>query len=260
MTIFERIFEGEIMSFRPTEECRELVTLGLEVVEQTFGEDPDRCSPAEFRNALNNARKQLTEPRYRTLAARCLQSVGFQQPDLLLDQVRLRAVSPGLERVAAAAPVYYCHRDTWYGNPKCQVNAWLPLHAVNGHNSFQFFPEHFSKPVGNDSQLFRAADFQRQGGFGRVSDQPSESIYPRALQQPLGPAVPVQLEAAQLLLFSAAHLHQTLVNTTERTRFSLDFRFYRQAHLEAGLGAPDPDNHSEGLLTEGYLSLPELGL
>lgn len=258
MTIFERIFQGELLTFRATEGCQELARAGREVVAQHFGPDPDRCSAGEFREALNRARQVLAGPIYRRLALRCLQSVGLQESDLLLDQVRLRAVSPGLETVAAAAPVFYCHRDTWYGNPKCQVNAWIPLQAVDADNSFQFFPHHFQQPIANDSHLFKASDFERQGGFGRVTEQPAESVYPRALQQPQGTAVSVRLQAAQLLLFSAAHLHQTLVNKTERTRLSLDFRFYRPSHVESGAGAPDPDNRSTGLLTDGYLSAQEI--
>ena len=110
----------------------------------------------------------------------------------------------------------------------------------------------FHRPIKNDSHLFLAADFENQGGFGRVSAQGSDSHYPRALEIPGAPVREVEMAAGEMLFFSAAHLHQTSVNLTDRPRFSLDFRFFRRGHLENGVGAPDPDNHSRGLSLSSF--------
>ena len=165
-----------------------------------------------------------------------------------MDKLRLRAITPGLETVEQAAPVFYAHRDTWYGNPPCQINLWLPLQEVDSRNSFRFYLNYFESPIANDSERFKARDFRGFGSLQPVGTQ----VYPRTLENPVGELYDVTMEKGEVLLFSAAHLHQTLPNRTNRARFSLDFRFYLEEHLETGRGAPDPDNRSVGLMTGEY--------
>ncbi len=244
--LYGDIFRGELI-FRPAFlESRSLVEAAREVVRACFGESPELLSADLFRERLNEAREEVASPRFSRLAACCLAALGLTAKDLNLDTVRLRAVTPGLEDIESAAPVFYGHRDTWYGNPACQVNAWLPLQRVDRRNSFRFYLDHFEAPIANDSEGFVAQVFERERGFGRL-DANRSSVYPRALVPPGGQTYEVEMERADVLLFSAAHLHQTLVNRSSKVRFSLDFRFFRERHLEAEVGAPDRDNRSQGL-------------
>jgi hypothetical protein len=249
--LFQKLFRGELIQQTSSPASRKLVKAVQEVVTRCFGDSPESLSSESFRQSLQTARGQVSGPEFCELACASLPVLGFSSQDLQVDVVRLRAVSPGLETVEAAAPVFYAHRDTWYGNPKCQINVWLPLHRVDGDNSFRFFTDHFDRPIDNDSWDFVADSFKAEGGFGRVSEQP-ESVYPRALSLPQGSSWDVEMEEADLLLFSAAHLHQTQVNQTDRIRFSVDFRFFKTEHLTTGKGAPDPDNSSRGLCLESY--------
>ena len=245
----DELFQGKLLCHKPA--YSELFLEARAVVEKCFGSEPESLSPERFQEALRLARGTVSETRFQDLA---WAAVGWNAEGVLMDAVRLRAVSPGLERVPAAAAVFYCHRDTWYGNPKCQVNGWLPLHDVNGENSFRFFLDYFHKPIENDSERFVAADFAGEGGFGRVAGG-EMSTYPRALVEPQGAQRDIEQSGGDLLLFSAAHLHQTQVNRTNKVRFSLDFRFFYQEDLENGVGAPDPDNRSQGLGLESYRAL-----
>lgn len=220
-----------------------------QLVGESFGEHPESLKPKEFRQALERARLSLQEPLFRNIALQLLQDLGLSTKGLRLDLVRLRAVAPGLEDIDAAAPVFYPHRDTWYGNPKCQINAWIPLQDVDQNNSFRFYLDHFETGIANDSKHFSANSFR---GFGKVA--PAERCcYPRAQTTPRGKVHDVCIKNGEVLLFSAAHLHQTLPNQTDRVRFSVDFRFFYQHHLTTEAGAPDPDNQSRGLCIEGYL-------
>ncbi|MCA9779739.1 MAG: hypothetical protein KC800_23585, partial [Candidatus Eremiobacteraeota bacterium] len=129
-----------------------------------------------------------------------------------------------------------------------QINLWLPLHEVDSRNSFRFYLDYFDRSIANDSERFAAQDFR---GFGNLQP-PGAQVYPRALDLPTGTVHDVKMKEGEVLLFSAAHLHQTLANRTQKVRFSLDFRFYLEEHLKAGRGALDPDNRSVGLMTEDY--------
>lgn len=212
-------------------------------------------SPLAFREALTRARARVAGEEGRERTWLLLRQLGVEIPGLLLDSLRLRAISPGLENVPEAAPAFYVHRDTWYGNPKSQINCWLPLVDVDERNSFCFFLDDFERPVANDSETFEVAHFERRGGFGRTVADPASS-YPRALETSDSRVWSVVLPADGLLFFSAAHLHGPLPNKTDAVRFSLDFRFVRQSDLEAGRGALDPDNRSWGCVSGTYHRCP----
>lgn len=251
--MFERCFSGDLVSYPSSATRHALGDWARRLVLAHFGASPTDLSAEEFRQALTRTREAVGgDSEGRSLAIRCLAGVGVDPgEDLLLDTLRLRAVSPGLEKNPAAAPAFYAHRDTWYGNPPCQINGWMPLVEVDERNSFRFYLDAFETSVSNDSDAFDATVFQQRGGFGRTVSDPV-SAYPRALTLPDGALHDVAMPADSLLFFSAAHLHQTLPNRTSTPRFSLDFRFFRRSHLEAGRGAPDRDNRSRGLLLQSY--------
>ena len=253
--LYKRIYDGELILANLPTAGQALRGHALKLIQKQFGNEPTSLSEKAFREALDSAKKSLASDETREIARSILLEFGLESQSIRLDRVRLRAISPGLENVTAAAPVFYSHRDTWYGNPACQINVWLPLMNTGAATNFRFFLDHFTKPIKNDSAQFRAQDFQSQGGFGRV-DGPGESVYPRALEQAQGDYWDAQVADDKMLIFSASHLHQSKVNSTKDVRFSLDFRFFPNQHLELGLGAPDPDNLSQGLLIEDYTSCP----
>jgi len=53
---------------------------------------------------------------------------------------------------------------------------------------------------------------------------------------------PVMLEPGDLLCFASAHLHASVQNTTDRTRFSVEMRTVNINEVLAGYGAPNVDN------------------
>jgi hypothetical protein len=247
---FQALFDGEIPCLSPRPASRALGDWARAIVAAEFPGTQALPAPA-FREALTRARAKVAGVEGRELAAECLRDLGVPLHDILLDSVRLRAISPGLELVPEAAAAFHAHRDTWYGNPKAQVNGWLPLGPVDERNSFRFYLDDFTRAVANDSEVFDADDFQARGGFGRTSSDPV-SVYPRALKLSDSRTWDVTLEQDGLLFFSAAHLHQTLPNLTPAVRFSLDFRFLRQSDWRQGHGAPDPDNRSRGSFVDSY--------
>lgn len=245
---FHGLFSGELLTERCGQNGLTLLKRAEELVEQTLGRKPEQLDNAAFRIGLESCRAKIAEESYSNLVQGLLDEMGISRKGVMLDKLRLRAITPGLEEVEQAAPVFFAHRDTWYGNPSCQVNVWIPLQRVDSSNSFRFYLDHFEMPIANDSAGFRAQDFR---GFGSLQPVDAQT-YPRALEAPLGAVYDVTMKSGEMLIFSAAHLHQTLPNRTDRTRFSLDFRFYLAEHLESGRGAPDPDNKSVGLMTGEY--------
>ncbi|MCA9794029.1 MAG: hypothetical protein KC910_19610, partial [Candidatus Eremiobacteraeota bacterium] len=219
---------------------------------------PPRESLAGLENSaflqhLERSRRVLADDKRVLRALRALVATLHGLEETVFDPPRLRVILPRGHHLAAAAPVYFAHRDTWYANPRCQLNWWTPFHRVETHQTFVFYPEAFETPVPNDSQRFDYERWRTEVGFANSNPVP-EAVYPRALGslaqlQRKG----VEADAGDLLVFSAAHLHQTLPLEDGPPRLSIDFRTVYYPDHQAGRGAPDPDNHSRGSTLGEYL-------
>jgi hypothetical protein len=201
--------------------------------------------------AVTRARRVIVaDPTWPDHAQAMLDGIAAAPGALAIDVPRLRCVPGGGQHIPAAAPVYYAHRDTWYANPKAQINAWIPLHDVDEAVTFEIFPEAFDRAVENDSERFDLEDWEANIGFQNPS--PPVDAYPRARGSGWGPPLRFDARAGEILLFAAAHLHATRPHAREEARFSTDFRFVHLDDHHAGLGAPDPDNRSRGSTLASY--------
>src|SRR5690606_17625914 len=95
----------------------------------------------------------------------------------MFDRVRLRGVRPGAHREPAARHAFSFHRDTWFANPRAQLNWWIPLHDVEAERTFEFVPEAFGARVENDSHLFDFETWTRRVGFQNAR-APADAPYP----------------------------------------------------------------------------------
>lgn len=210
-----------------------------------------RLSEEEFFAVVGQLRKRFyTDTRFHRLVAAVLDAAGFDAGEHAFDPLRLRVVMHKGEENPNARPIYYGHRDTWYGNSQSMITWWIPLHDVVPEETFEFFPDDYLRPVHNDSEVFDFDRWVADGQERRIGWQNRESgrieRYPQLLEEPQGRVVPVACSAGDLLLFSAQHLHRTRANQTGLTRFSIDFRTVHLDDDRQGRGAPNVDNRSNG--------------
>jgi hypothetical protein len=218
-------------------------------VADELGEHPRRSPEGDFLAPLTRLRERLSQPPWRQWSRDFLSGLGIRVEEFAIDRFRLRGVAPGIHHLPAAAAAFYAHRDTWFANPQSQINLWMPLHDVDEQDSFGFYPQFFDQAVANDSDQFDYADFVRQGGF----QNPQSRLYhPRWLETNPPSDQPVQLQAGQLLLFAASHLHVTRPNVSSQIRFSVDVRLVHRQDHEHGRGAPNVDNRSRGCAVVDY--------
>jgi hypothetical protein len=257
------LYGGAVFLLPATPAARELTGAAAGLLEAEFAgvahprEAQHVLSTEEFLRRVGNVRKALAGgPRFRDLARRLLAECGFDPGENAVDVVRLRAVTHKGHESPAARPAYSAHRDTWYANPRAQVNWWLPLHDVTEEETFALYPDDFARAVANSSAAFDYDEWVRAVGWQNPRASP-DALYPSALDPP-DPrrALRFAAGAAQVLLFSGAHLHQTLPNSSGRTRFSVDFRTTHLGDHARGEGAPDADNGSRGCALKGYLHPP----
>ncbi len=253
-----RVFAGYVDVLPPTAVSTRFVQIAATHAATAFGMAVEtlprlheRHSAEEAWDRTCRAREALVaDPLAKSAAVELAESLGFVRATLALDAPRLRVVSPHAHTRPSAARAFYAHRDTWYGSPRAQVNVWVPLFDVDERDSFAIHVGAFGASVENDSETFDYATFARSGGF--QSAQLSAASYPRAMTLPTGEPLYVRARAAELVVFSPAHLHATTPNVTDRTRLSVDVRFVDLGDHKRGEGAPDVDNRSHGTAIDDY--------
>lgn len=176
---------------------------------------------------------------------------GFAPDEYLVDDLRLRCVMHNGHLNDGAAKAYALHRDTWYGNPQSQINFWIPLHAVDERMAFTFYPDYFNRAIANTSHGFDFLQWIEKTGWQGSKNAP-DNDYPRATARPETAGVTFAAQAGDMVIFSAAHLHETTPNASGLTRFSLDFRAVHKDDHAAGIGAPNADNGSAPDALRGY--------
>lgn len=253
------LYGGALIKLAPRAETVRLVRGVRAIVRRVFADvgaprrAPHSLGPVEMHARVTQARRVLmADATCRAMFLEVMASCGFDPGEHAVDAIRLRAVLSGGHRIVAAAPVYTAHRDTWYANPRAQINWWIPLHGVDERETFVFYPGAFEVPVANTSSQFDYEAWREQVGFQNPSP-PAGAVYPRAVDH-TPPFEPFGFSArmGEVVLFAGAHLHQTRAHDLGRTRFSIDIRTVHLDDHYAGLGPPVPDDGSRGSTLVDY--------
>ena len=249
----QAVYEGEIFLLPARDASLQLVADVNRALVEGLGPTDDvrrrqfDMEGDEMQRRLTAVRQRLAgERRFMERARKVLASIGLAPEEFVLDVPRLRAVLHRGHEIPAAAPAYDAHRDTWYANSEAQINLWIPLHDVHAAETFAFFPDFFTRATENSSADFDHDTWMVNVGWQR-HDRPATAIYPAALSSlEAARRVAFACQQGEILVFSAAHLHQTLPNLSGATRFSVDFRVVHRDDKPAGRGAPTVDNDSRG--------------
>ena len=152
----------------------------------------------------------------------------------------MRVATSGGYLNAGVAYVLHPHRDIWYGSPPCQLNWWLPVYPFESESSFAFHSRYWTEPVPNTSHEYNHYEWNKVGRAQADKQVTSDTRNQPKATAPLElePDVRVVCPPGGIILFSGAHLHSTVPNTSGRSRFSIDFRTAHHDELANGGGAP----------------------
>ncbi len=253
LALREAVYAGQIFRFSATPESLALVTYARNLLQQAF-EDVSNLQHVHQHHPEDHLyrrmmvlRKAMADP---ALSRRFIGSItrpfDVLSEHTVFDVLRLRWNAPQATW-NPNVPQGFIHRDTWYANPACQLNWWLPLFDVTAEESFRFYHRYFDQPIGNTSQGFDYARWTKEIGFQSEKDQVEASHYPTITEWPEDQDVTTVIcQAGELVVFSGTHLHQTDHNQGQQTRFSIDFRTVDTRDRFQGLGAPNVDNAAQG--------------
>ena len=163
------LYGGTVFKLAATDASRALADAALALLRAELGSMDERTRsaalppPALFACIGRVRRALYTEPRWHDAVRGVIAALGFPPAEYAFDPLRLRTVLSAGHRVAAAAPVYVGHRDTWYAHPQSALTWWIPLDDLQPEETFEFYPDVFATPVANDSELFDYGAWVRDG-------------------------------------------------------------------------------------------------
>lgn len=260
------LYEGELFVFSPTESSAGLAALAREMSEEAFApHEPEvaqeSMSAERYVEILADLKPRfIHDPRCKQLIAGMLGDLGCDIERTYFDVPRLRTMAHGEYLKAGLAYQFHAHRDTWFSAPQAQLNWWLPVYAIESNNSMAFHPRYFGKSIKNSSSGYDYEEWNRTGRQQAAKQVKEETRKQPEAEEPLElePSVRVVPAVGGPLVFSAAHLHSTVPNTTDRTRFSIDFRTVNIEDLADGRGAPNIDSACTGTTLRDFLRASDL--
>jgi hypothetical protein len=260
-----RLYDGDLVIFSPSPASRQLIALAREMLEEAFAPHDPRtiheiASPEAVARILAVVKPRfIHHPECKRLIPEILATHGINVDRIYFDVPRMRSAYPSHFLSSGIAYAFHPHRDTWYSAPACQINWWMPIYPVVSDNAMGFYPRYFREPVKNNSEDYnyyswnatnRANAAQHIKQDTRVQPKPQQELEPvtlRCLPPPGG-----------IIVFSGAHLHETVPNTTPLARYSIDFRTVQFDDVLARRGAPSVDVKCTGTTMRDYLRATDL--
>ena len=257
----KHLYQGAVFFHAPCPSAVKLCQLARDLVEEAFRPmDPRKIQesmPAEQVAGILSVLKPkfIHHPAAKTYIQGILSELGCDLEEMYFDVPRMRTAFPGDYLKSGIAYAFHPHRDTWYSAPRCQINWWMPMYPITPENCMAIHPRYWSQPVRNGSNLYnyhkwnlesRQNAAQHIKNDTRVQPKPEEPIE-------LEPQFRLIGEPGTVYQFSAAQLHSTVPNTSEVTRYSIDFRTVHFDDVRSRTGAPNIDSACMGTSIGDFL-------
>jgi hypothetical protein len=256
------LFNGNFFLYSSRPSVRRLCEHAQKLIAATFPSlDPQRAQyqmkVEDFVTAVGPLKSKFTNDSVtKGIVQEILADFGLDPHETYFDVPRLRVVTSDKFLTSGVGYAYKAHRDTWYASPGCQINWWLPVYDLDVEQTLALYPHYWANPIKNSSGDFDYDEWCRVGRQLATSQIGTDTRkHPLPLEEvKTDDELRVICNSAEMILFSAAHLHATVPNTAGTTRFSIDFRTLHIGDLRSGLGAPSIDNSSRGTTLRDFLS------
>lgn len=247
-------YQGRLLLLSPGAASRELIAFARVLIEEAFApRDPQtahRELPVEEYVRILAVLKPrfIHHPRSKELLREILSSVGCDLEQTYFDVPRLRTAAPKDYLTAGLAYAFHPHRDTWYSAPQMQLNWWMPVYPFVPENAMAFHPRYWSQPLKNSSRIYNYRRWNAESRFNAAAHVKEDARPQPRAEEPVdsNPSICFVPPPGGLIVFSGAQLHSTVPNTTDLTRFSIDFRTVNLADVLARRGAPNIDSSCTG--------------
>ena len=255
------LYAGQLFVYSPTPGGVALCEHAREMIEEAFApHDPPEAQHHmevdDYAAILKELKpKFIHHPRSKELMQAYLAEMGCDLERTYLDVPRMRSATSDGYLTSGIAYALHPHRDTWYSAPMAQLTWWLPIYEVEPDNVMAFHPRYWSEPVENSSGDYNYYEWNATGRKDAAKHVKKDTRNQPKPNQALDPNPQIRIvgRPGGAIIFSSAHMHSTVPNTSGRTRFSIDFRTVNRDDLEARRGAPNLDAACTGTNLRDYL-------
>jgi hypothetical protein len=257
----EELYRGSLFVNSPSTFALSLCQLAKDMIEEEFHPlDPltlhESISAEKCAEKLASLKPRfIHHPKAKEYIQGMLEEAGCDPGQTYFDVPRLRTAFPGDFLKSGIAYAFHPHRDTWYSAPFCQINWWMPVYELNAENCMAFHPHYFDHALKNGSSLY---NYQKWNAESRQNAAQHVKVDTRVQPKPeepveLDPQVRLVCNVGSPFLFSAAHLHSTVPNSSGQIRYSIDFRTVHLDDVLNRAGAANVDSACTGSTMYDYL-------
>jgi hypothetical protein len=261
----EKLYAGDVFILSATPGTKLLVSLARTMLEDAFAPHDARTvhqhrTPEDVAAILSKLKPNfIHHPECKRLIPMIMAEHGVDLSKLYFDVPRLRSAYPSHFLSSGIAYAFHPHRDTWYSAPMCQLNWWIPIYPLAPDNAMAFYPRYVAEPVKNNSEIYNYYEWNTKSRAAAAQHVRSDTREQPKPQQELDRLTMRYLPApGGVIVFSGAQLHETVPNTTELTRYSIDFRTVHLDDVLARRGAPNLDSRCTGTTMRDYLRASDL--
>jgi len=261
----QRLYAGDIVVLSATPATRALMSLAKEMLEEAFAPHDPRSvhkhmTPERVAAVLSELKPSfIHHPECKKLIPTIMSENDVSLDKLYFDVPRLRSAYPSHFLSSGIAYAFHPHRDTWYSAPMCQINWWMPIYPLDPNNAMAFYPRYFGEPVANNSEIYNYYEWNTMNRASAAQHVKRDTREQPKPQQELDPLTMRYLPApGGVVVFSGAQLHETVPNTTDFARYSIDFRTVHLDDVVACRGAPNLDSRSTGTTMRDYVRASDL--
>ena len=237
------IYDGDLLVFEKVPPMVELCAYADALIREAFEtDDPVRAQFGLGRDEYL-CRVEALQRRFRKDDAAkelFLAALGHAGVDLrrtFWDWLYLRVSPHGDEHAGRRTAGLGFHRDTWSSNVYAQTNWWAPIYPITAGRTVAFYPAYWEKPLKNTSGGWDLEEIRAGRSDAPVVPGPTGTVDTASELRPV-------IEPGDLLLFSGAHLHASVPNTTGVARFSVEVRTVDAGDAADGRGAPNVDGEA----------------
>ena len=185
-----------------------------------------------------------------------LEHVGVDAERTYWDSIYLRVVPPARGDAGRQVGTIGFHRDTWSSNLLQQTNWWTPLRPLTAERTVALYPGYWSRPIANTSagwELDAIRARRRRGERDEdipIVPEPTETVDTTT-------ELRVVIDPGDLLCFAGAHLHASVPNVSDDTRYSVELRTINRDDFVHGRGAPSLDGQAPQVPREWFRSMTD---
>ena len=261
----QRLYAGDIFIGSPSESSSAMAELARKMLEEAFAPHDPRTihrhlTADQVAGILATLKPSfIHHPECKRLIRQVLTEKRVDIDKTYFDVPRLRSAYPSHFLSSGIAYAFHPHRDTWYSAPFCQINWWFPIYPIEAGNAMAFYPHYFDRPIKNNSEIYNYYEWNSNSRVMAAKHVSSDTREQPKPQEKIGPPAVCYLPPPSgMILFSGAQLHETVPNTTDIARYSIDFRTVHLDDVVAHRGAPNIDSRCTGTTMRDYLRASDL--